>query len=145
LKNHSLRRLFRLRSLLEEVSRVDLEARLQELTRMESIHASMQESRGAMRQRRFAGIVESRNDDWREAQVLDAWLAKEKEMLEAALYKNAREAEDFKAEYFERRKERRQVESIIKAGVHEAAVERGRQDQRQLDDWFGQRSRSKQN
>lgn len=105
----------------------------------------MQESRGAMRQRRFAGIVESRNDDWREAQVLDAWLAKEKEMLEAALYKNAREAEDFKAEYFERRKERRQVESIIKAGVHEAAVERGRQDQRQLDDWFGQRSRSKQN
>ncbi|HLH33878.1 MAG TPA: hypothetical protein VKX41_04340 [Alloacidobacterium sp.] len=146
MKSHSLQRLLRLRSLLEEVSRVDLEARLQELRRMESIHACVRGEAASLSRRRFAEIAEGRrSDDWREMQVLDVWLAKEKETLETVLSQKAREAENMKSEYLEHRKERRQVESVIAARAHKTSQERGRNDQRQLDDWFGRRIRSREN
>jgi flagellar export protein FliJ len=145
MKNHSLQRLLRLRSLLEEVSRVELEARLQELRRMESTHVSVQKEAASLGRRRFAKIAEGRrSDDWCEMQVLDAWLAKEKETLEAVLYQKAREAEKMKSEYLERRKERGQVESVIETRVHKASLERSRNDQRLLDEWFGRRIQSRE-
>jgi hypothetical protein len=44
----------------------------------------------------------------------------------------------------ERRKEYRQVKSVIEARTAELAMEQTRREQRELDDWFGQRSRSGQ-
>lgn len=112
---------------------------------MESTHVSVQKEAASLGRRRFAKIAEGRrSDDWCEMQVLDAWLAKEKETLEAVLYQKAREAEKMKSEYLERRKERGQVESVIETRVHKASLERSRNDQRLLDEWFGRRIQSRE-
>ena len=139
---HSLHRLLRLRSLLEDVSRVELEAKLQGLNQVESALARSQETARASRQRQFAGIVDDRNADRLEAQAMSEWVARERGALEKALHGRVLEVDAAKAAYLERRKESRQVEGIIEAREAAAGVALDRREQRELDDWFGQRSRS---
>ena len=139
---HSLHRLLRLRSLLEDVSRVELEAKLQGLNQVESALARSQETARASRQRQFAGIVDDRNADRLEAQAMSEWVARERGGLEKAHHGRTLEVNVAKAAYLERRKESRQVEGIIEAREAAAGVALDRREQRELDDWFGQRSRS---
>jgi flagellar export protein FliJ len=138
---HPLDRLLRLRSLLADVSRLELEARLQELAQVESALTRLQQTRRAMRQRSFAGIAGAQNADWLEAEVVGEWVAGELGVFEKARQQKTVEANTAKAAYLERRKECRQVETVIDAQSAAAAIERDRREQQELDDWFGQRSR----
>ena len=135
---HPLDRILRLRSLLEEISRIELEARLQEVTRIEGGLKSMQQNHRHMQQLRHEAIVQA-DGNWQEAHVMGEWLAGEALSLEPVLEWKEAEAEVAKAFYLERRKEHRQIESVIEAEVALATIERSRREQQELDDWFGQR------
>jgi flagellar biosynthesis chaperone FliJ len=138
---HPLDRLLRVRSLLADVSRVELESCLQELAQVEYALMHMEETGKVMRRRSFGGIIGAQSEDWLEAQVLGEWLGWEKEIFEKARRQKMTEVDAAKAVYLERRKECRQVESVIDAKASVAAMEYSRREQRELDDWFGQRSR----
>ena len=139
---HPLDRLLRLRSLLEDVSRLELEARLQELAQVESALARSEQTIREMREAGFSGIAQDKSEDWLEAQAVSDWTAWEHGVFEKARQRKSSEVNAAKAVYLERRKERSQVESVIEASEAEMAMERSRREQRELDDWFGQRSRS---
>jgi flagellar export protein FliJ len=139
---HPLDRLLRLRSLLEDVSRLELEARLQELAQVESALTRSQETSKAMRRRSFLNIAQARREDWLEAEAIGEWVGWEHGSLEKARRRKTVEVGAAKATYLERRKECRQVEGVIEVKAAADAIERGRREQRELDDWFGQRSRS---
>lgn len=139
---HPLDRLLRLRSLLADVSRLELEARLQELAQIESALTHLEQTSRATRQQSFAGIAQARSVDWLEAEAICEWVAWELGVFEKARQRKTVEANTAKAAYLERRKECRQVETVIDAQGAAAAIERDRREQQELDDWFGQRSRS---
>jgi len=138
--NHSLSRLLRLRVLLEDVSRVELEARLQELTQIESALVQSKNIGSAMRQQKFSSIAQSQIADWLEAQAVGDWVTRELGMLEKMSGNKRAEVIDAQAGYLLRRKERRQVESVMEARRSARAIEQSRREQRALDDWFGQGS-----
>lgn len=138
---HPLTRLLRLRSLLEDVSRIELEARLQEQAQIEHALTHSQEFARAMRQRRFAGIAQARSAEWQEAEAVGEWVAREEGIFEKASQSKTSEVNAAKAEYLERRKERHQVGSVIEARAAADAIERARREQRELDDWFNQQAR----
>jgi hypothetical protein len=141
---HPLDRLLRLRLLLEDVSRMELEVCLQELAQVETVVALRNEGRKTIRQQSFAGFAGADNAVWIEAEAMSEWTAWEQGILETARQKKAAEVSVAKASYLERRKEYRQVKSVIEARMAELAMEQTRREQRELDDWFGQRSRSGQ-
>jgi hypothetical protein len=138
---HPLTRLLRLRSLLEDVSRVELEARLQELAQIERAVVHSQDSARAMRQRSFACVAQHRNADRLEAEAVGEWVAWEKKIFEKASRSKTAEVDAAKATYLERRKERHQVGSVIEAEAAADAIEQGRREQQELDDWFNQHGR----
>jgi hypothetical protein len=139
---HSLTRLLRLRALLEDVRRVELEARLQELAQIEGAKTRSKNIGGAMRQQAFLGIVQAQLAERVEAQAVGEWVEREQGIFENARAKKANEVSDAKMVYLERRKEKRQVESVIEARISARAIEQTRREQHALDDWFAQRSRS---
>lgn len=108
---HPLSRLLRLRSLLEDVSRVELEARLQELAQIERALARSRDFARAMRQRSFASIGQAWSADWLEAEAVGEWVASEEKIYEKASRSKTAEVNAAKAAYLERRKERHQVEA----------------------------------
>jgi len=138
----SLDRVFRLRSLLEDVSRVELEARLQELALVEDALSRSQEIERDMRGQSFMGITEGRNRQRVESESLSEWMAWERGVYEKARRRKATAVDAAKAEYLERRKECGQVKSVMEAKLSAVAIVRSRREQRELDDWFGQRSKS---
>ncbi|QNI34161.1 hypothetical protein H7849_09810 [Alloacidobacterium dinghuense] len=138
----SLDRLLRLRSLLEDVSRVELEAQLQEMAQIERALSRAQTAGRAMRQQSFAGISEAQRTDWLVAQAVSEWVTREQSLFESARERKEVQVDAAKAVYLNRRKECRQVANVIDARAVEAAKEQVRREQSELDDWFGQRSRS---
>lgn len=139
---HPLDRLLRLRSLLEDVSRLELEARLQELAQVESALVRSQETSRDMRRQSFLGIVQGRSTERLEAKAVGEWVAWGQGALDRARRSKTVEVSAAKSAYLERRKECRQVESVIEAKAAADAIERSRREQREVDDWFGQQSRS---
>lgn len=88
-------------------------------------------------QRRTAEWMNAESAAWREHQLRPLAMATDQRVVEA------------RSEFLERRKERRQVESVIDSERVRLGIERERRIQRELDDWFGtkrtrQRSKSKQ-
>lgn len=75
--------------------------------------------------RRSAGWSAAETAAWRERQLAPLAAAAERRVLEG------------REEFFERRKERRQVESVLDAAEERARSEQERRIQRELDDWFG--------
>ena len=61
---HPLDRLLRLRLLLEDVSRMELEVCLQELAQVETVVALRNEGRKTIRQQSFAGFAGADNAVW---------------------------------------------------------------------------------
>ncbi|HTZ90402.1 MAG TPA: hypothetical protein VMA71_08675 [Alloacidobacterium sp.] len=142
-QKHPLDRLLRLRSLVADVSRIELEMRLQELAQVERAVTRAQQNGQALRRESFTSMVRDRRGEWLEAEALRAWVGWEEDLLEKECRRKTAVVEVAKAEYLERRKECRQVESVIEAQAAAAVVEQGRREQRELDDWFGQRIRPK--
>lgn len=131
-----------MRSLLEDVSRVELEARLQELTRIESAILRSQETERAMRAQNFSDLAGERHSDRLNIGPLCEWMAWERRVYEKTRQRKEVATDAARAVYLERRKECGQVKSVIEARMSVAAVERSRREQRELDDWFSRRSRS---
>lgn len=137
----SLTRVLRLRALLEDVSRIELEAQLQELTRIEGALAESEKAGTAMRQRIFLGIAQGQNGDRAEIGLLSEWIAWERRLYEKKRRSKAVTVDASKAEYLERRKEHGQIRSVIEARMSAAAIESRRREQRELDDWFSRQGR----
>jgi len=86
-----------------------------------------------------AGILAKES---KEIRVVDEWMILERNILEEVRDHKMVEVDTIKTFYLEQRKECRQIESVIEAKVAASAIEHSRKEQRQLDDWFGQRRRS---
>ena len=140
-KVSALDRLLRLRTLLEDVGRVELEARMQELVRVEREMETSRQWNRELRWQGFAAIGEARDAGRLEAEVLARWVADASVALAVLQEQRAMAADAAKAAYLERRKDRRQVESVLEARATVQAIEQGRREQRTLDDWFGQKLR----
>jgi flagellar export protein FliJ len=137
----TLGRLLRLRSLLEDVSRLELELRLQKLAQIEARLDHLGKNIKADRSRRFIGIMQSDSTLRAETEALIELATWQQEMLSGEHQKKTAEADAAKAEYLERRKELRQVESVVEARSARNAVARSRAEQRALDDWFSLKSK----
>jgi len=145
-----LKRLLRIRSLLEEASRADLERRVIESARVE---AAVRRQEDAVRRLRGEGlapllasggsnVAPSRAET--EGQSRNRYLAEKelrasqpvRERLEWMAKQEARRMLASREEFLARRKERRQVELLLQAENQRRRVEEARRDQRTLDDWF---------
>lgn len=137
-----MERLLKLRALVEESSKLELERRAALAARIdraqERERASMRESRGEVvktvsENGEAAEQSRERTLGWWNVESA-AWRERQLHPLAQA---TARKVEEGRAEFFERRKERRQVESVLEAQRGRERVERDRRAQRDLDDWFG--------
>lgn len=137
-----LTRLLRLRSLLEESSRTDLE-RCAALAA--SIERAQQREHHISRESREQALdnicqggpaadqAEKRTIEWTNTESA-TWREQQLQPLAVAAVRRVAER---RAEFLERRKERRQVETIIDAEGARRRTEQERRAQRELDDWFG--------
>lgn len=138
----ALARLLNLRWLVEESSRMELEARAALAARIDSVQRRERESARESRERAVATIAApgsaaeqaaERTMEWMNA---ESALGRERQLEPLARAAAERVAEE-REEYFARRKERRQVESVLEAERARLRVEQERRAQRDLDDWFG--------
>lgn len=137
-----LERLLKLRALVEETSRMELEQRAALAAR---VGRAQERERKTIRESRAEVVktvsidseveeqVEQRTIEWSNAESA-AWRERQLEPLAKAA---ARRVEEGRAEFFEKRKERRQVESVVEVQRERLRVEQDRRTQRNLDDWFG--------
>jgi hypothetical protein len=147
---NSLTRILRLRALLEEVSRVKLENLAQQVARIERARERERDLASAGRREAFSLIAETgvgiasrggrSGKPAQEERILAevtveiaAWRERQMEPLAKAA---ARRVEAASEEFFLRRKERRQLETLLQDRAALRRIERDRRDQRTLDDWF---------
>jgi flagellar biosynthesis chaperone FliJ len=138
-KRNVLDRLWRLRELEEEQSRLELESRVGKRNRIAQNRteaaADVARSRGEFHARlgdpdaaaRTGALVE-----WEEARLRQDAIRSQLENAEAAV-------EVQRDDFFARRIARRQVESLLEGEREAGRVETARRAQQILDDWFGRR------
>lgn len=138
-----LSRVLRVRALLEELSRAEMEKRAKErnrlLTAAEKQKESRQAARGEATRRLAAGdpgwLIEMADADllgWRRGRLLQA-AEERRPAVEAA-----------REEMLSRRLERRQVETLVAEVAASEEEEQRRREQKQVDDWFqGRRMRTR--
>ena len=132
---HPLRRVLRVRALLEELSKLELERQSGELHRLEKSaagqRAGSRAARGDALRRLAAGEAE-----WM-LEIADAEiLAWKSGRLRSQAESRRPEVEAARAEMLERRLERRQVETLVTEAASAEAVEENRREQKRIDDWF---------
>jgi hypothetical protein len=148
----TLERVLRVRALLEETSRMELEKRVKVLERLENAMASERRSLQESREALFRVLTDVPSAD---ASLMDEALQRGEERIfaeaagEVARWREqrlmplvvgeGRKMAGAREEFLERRKERRQVETVLDAVTAREGVERLRREQRDLDAWFSQR------
>jgi flagellar biosynthesis chaperone FliJ len=135
----ALVRLLRLRSLLEDVSRLELEMCLHELAQIESGMDELAEGKRENRQHSFLGFSQSENSSWIEAEACIELAVWQEQVLAGVREKKEAEVDAAKAAFLERRKETCQVESVVDSRAAQQSIVRSRREQRALDDWFNQK------
>jgi flagellar biosynthesis chaperone FliJ len=138
-----LNRLLRVRQLEEELSRVELEVAVGDRNRMGEELASVAQRQAAGRRDLVRGIME-RDTAGRAGSVIEVEQARRLQLrmeprLEAAEDEVARQREEFLA----RKRDRRQVETLVDEQQRIAREAAGRRAQQMLDDWYGRRSQIK--
>lgn len=138
----SLERLLKIRSLLEDSSRAELERRSALSFRIEQIRERERQSALQSRQLVLEAIYENNSAteqaERRSLEWLDAEAAFQREKkLEPIARAAARCVTDSQSEFFELRKERQQVGALLEAARIREQIELEHQAQRALDDWFG--------
>lgn len=136
-----LARLLSLRALLEESSRVSLESNAALAAR---IDCAQQRERESIRQSRKRVLSKTFEDGPSTEQALQRtveWSSTDAatwrdQQLEPLAQATARRMADAREVFLERRKERRQVETILDAEYALLKAEQARRTQRELDDWF---------
>jgi len=138
----TLDRVLRVRALLEDVSRMELEKRSRALMRIEQ--AIAQERR--MRKESYAAIFHNltvTGDDLGHERVIAEVSAEiaflREERFKVLAQSESRHAEYAREEFLARRKERRQVNAVLDAEASGREVEKVRRTQRVLDEWFSLR------
>jgi hypothetical protein len=138
----ALARLLKLRYLLEESSRMELERRAALAARVEEMREGERARIRAGRERVLESICGTGSEDerlrlrsmeWRSAE--DA--ARREQQLGPVAEAVARRVEEGREEFLERRKERLQVEKVLEEEQERLREEQERRTQRDLDDWFG--------
>jgi hypothetical protein len=137
--SRALRRLLRIRELEEEQNRLVLESALGELNRLERALTATFE-----REREGRKLVEA---GARDNQYMDrlAGLEETRSAGRHAIALGPRidaqqaEAEARRLEFFAKRVERRQAETLIEETEAQEAIEAGRRGQQSIDDWFSSR------
>lgn len=144
----SLGRLLKIRSVVEESSRLELQRRAALAAR---IDGAQQRERASIRESRRQAIgkicedgaaaeqTQQRTMEWSSAESA-AWREQQLQPLAEAA---ARRVLEGRADFFERRKERQQVESVLDAERERRRSEQERRTQRELDDWFGMKQARK--
>ncbi|HTV04997.1 MAG TPA: hypothetical protein VME86_06475 [Acidobacteriaceae bacterium] len=139
---HPLKRLLRLRLLVEESSRLELESQAALAAKIDL--ERQREARMAREGRALAvaSICEERSTADQTAQRSAGWGAAEsasqrEEKLGTLAQAVERRVVESREDFLERRKERRQVENVLEAAGERARYEQERRVQRELDDWFG--------
>jgi hypothetical protein len=137
----SLDRLLRIRTLLEESSRMELERRASFAARIDQAQQRERDTMRASGEQAMKTICEDtptieqaqqRTVEWSTAEAA-AWREHQLQPLaRATAHRVAEGREDF----LERRKERLQIESILDAARTRLSNEQDRRAQRDLDDWF---------
>jgi hypothetical protein len=137
-----LLRLLRLRSLLEDASRMEVERRAALAARIDSAQKRERECLRSSREQALRNICEDisapeqarhRTAEWMSAESA-AWREQQLQPLAQAAQRRVAEARE---NFFEHRKERQQVESVLETQRARLRVEQERRIQRELDDWFG--------
>lgn len=138
----SLARLLKIRYLLEESSRIELERRAALAARVEEVRAGERARIRAGRERALQSICGAGPEDDQLRQRALEWRGAEnallrEQQLAPISVAAARQVEEGREEFLERRKERRQVEKVLESEQNRARTEQDRKAQRDLDDWFG--------
>jgi hypothetical protein len=151
----ALGRVLRVRALLEDVRRMELEA---EAARLDAIERGVEEAAGEARRGReaaFACVDEAAGDGWRSEddrrlgeEAGWEWARRRRDRLARLRPGQLERVELAREEFLAGRRDRRRVETLLDGASAAARAEEGRREQRRLDEWFlsrsadrGQRSR----
>lgn len=145
----SLVRLLRLRSIVEESVRMELERRAAFASRVEVAQQRERQSIRESRELAFETIcaassadqARQRSTEWTSAEAA-AWRERQLAPLAEAA---SRRVDEGREDFFDRRKERRQVESVLDAEKARLRAESERCAQRELDDWFAMKPMRERN
>ena len=146
----ALARLLKLRTLLEESSRMELERRAALAARIDRAQLRERESIRKSREQALIKICEDGPAHEQAEQRTTEWMNAESatwrdQQLEPLAQASARKVAFGREEFFERRKERQQVESVLDAEKARLREEQERRTQRELDDWFGMKQARQHN
>lgn len=135
-----LQRVLRIRALLEDLARLELESRSAEKRRLEMRAALQRSLSAAARSNALAVLSEAGTaDDWMtgyaDAEIF-GWRGGKLRALAAARKPAVEKARN---EFLERRLERRQVQALLTQAAEAEETERTRREQKRLDDWFQSR------
>jgi hypothetical protein len=135
-----LLRLLRLRGVLENASRMEVERRTALAARIDGAQMRQRETIRNSREQALRNISEDapeqarhRTAEWMNVESA-AWREQQLQPLAQAAQGRVAEARE---EFLERRKERQQVESVLENQQARLKFEQERRTQRELDDWFG--------
>ncbi len=136
---HPLWRLLRLRGLLEEQMQLDLELRRSQMRRLETAVSDHEKRARAARGDALEHLAGG-GDEWlldsADAEILAWKSARLRLMAESRIP----EVEEARAALLARRKERRQVESLVNRAAECEALEEARAEQKRVDDWYQSRA-----
>lgn len=137
---HRLQRVLRVRAVLEELSRLELEERTAAVQRLERAAEQQQQRADAARAQSLGLLFSEQTDGW-QTQIVDAEILAWKRGRLAALALAGQTArEEARQALLARRLDRRQIAALLDAAEEAGARERGRREQHQLDDWFHSRA-----
>ncbi len=142
--SRALRRLFNIRGIEEEHSRQALDAALSELNRLHQAQEAAVErdrrGRGLVQTSAHTGELQDRLAGLEETRAAGRYgAALAPRIVDAELDVTA-----LRAEFISKRVERRQAETLIQESDARDAVEAGRRNQQELDDWYGSRLHGEQ-
>jgi len=136
---HPLRRVLRLRALLEEQSQLELTRRNAELRRLETMAGELRKKARAVRGDVLRQLA-SGAADWL-LEIADAEILGWKSSRVRSQAESQRpDVEAARSALLERRVERRQVEVLVTEGAMAEALDEARREQKRIDDWFQSRA-----
>jgi flagellar export protein FliJ len=142
-----LKRILRLRSLLEDSSRSELEKRMRVFQTLDDLRRGELEAAATERLTAAENLLRPNEASvqtlkaWQQADLVGTLATQRAAKLTPTVQAAEQLAAVGRGEYLERRKERRQVEIILEAKSEAARQQADRREQSRLDDWFAMRSR----
>lgn len=135
----TLDRVLRLRSLVEETSRLELEAASQQQRRLELKIEDASRQAHISREGAFDGLQRQDAESWLLEEGCCELAEWQGSRLRGLAQEQASRVAALREAFLQRRKETRQVETLLSAYNALLQVEQGRREQAALDEWFNLR------